>query len=145
MVSMDGTPTITPNGPASPGPSVAAGRKLRTKIDEFVGIVFYGELLKAMQNNPLKGKYGHGGRGEEVFAGQLHQELAQRAGRARSSPLSDAIYKRYIRQADQMSELEQHKRSESMRLLEQTASARVAENIGSISPPSGTLSLIGRR
>ncbi len=145
MVSTDATPTIAPHGPASPSHSVAAGRRLRAKIDEFVGIVFYGEMLKAMQNSSLKGKYGHGGRGEEVFAGQLHQELAQRAGRARSFPLSDAIYKRFIRQADQMSEQEQRKQSESMRALEQTASARVAENIGSISPSTGTLSLIGRR
>lgn len=74
-----------------------AERELKSQINQFVGLAFYGQLLKAMENSPLKGEIGHGGRGEEVFAGQLHMELAQRAGRASSSPLTEAIYRQLVR------------------------------------------------
>ncbi len=51
-----------------------------------------------MRASGLRGKYGHGGRGEEVFAAQLDQILAERAGRARGYDLSDAIMGRLDRQ-----------------------------------------------
>ena len=73
-----------------------ADRELKSRINEFVGLAFYGQLLKAMENSPLKGEIGHGGRGEEVFAGQLHMELAQRAGKASASPLTEAIYRQLV-------------------------------------------------
>lgn len=74
-------------------------RGLRKSIDEFVGMVFYGQLLKAMRDSPLKSDIGHGGRGEDIFAGQLDIELSQRIGRAGGFNLSDAIYRRLRRGA----------------------------------------------
>lgn len=70
---------------------------LRQKVDEFVGLTFYGTLMKMTRNSALKGPYGHGGRGEEVFRAQLDQELAKRAGRASSSSLNEAVYRSLIR------------------------------------------------
>ncbi len=70
---------------------------LRRKVDEFVGLTFYGTLMKMTRNSALKGPYGHGGRGEEVFRAQLDQELSKRAGRARSSSLNEAIYQSLLR------------------------------------------------
>lgn len=67
---------------------------LRQRVDELVGLTFYGTLLKTMRNSPLKGPYGHGGRGEEVFRGQLDLLLAQQAGRASRFSLNEAIYRR---------------------------------------------------
>jgi Rod binding domain-containing protein len=77
-----------------------AEMKLRGAADRLVGSVFYGTLLRQMRNSSLKGEYGHGGRGEEVFAAQLDHYLAQEAGRARGTPLSDAIVRRYSGQAE---------------------------------------------
>jgi hypothetical protein len=67
---------------------------LRKRVDELVGITFYGTLLKTMRTSVLKGSYGHGGRGEDVFGGQLDILLAQRAGHARRFQLNDAICRR---------------------------------------------------
>ncbi len=66
---------------------------LRKRIDELVGMTFYGTLLKTMRDSALKAPYGHGGRGEEVFRGQLDLLLAERMGRAQRFDLNEAIYR----------------------------------------------------
>ncbi len=68
---------------------------LHQAVNEVVGSTFFGELLKISRNSPLKGKYGHGGRGEEIFGGQLDAELARRVGQGMPNSLSDAMYKRF--------------------------------------------------
>jgi hypothetical protein len=68
---------------------------LRKQVDEFVGITFYGTMMKAMRNSTIKGKYGHGGRGEEVFQSQLDFELASRMGRSQHNSLNEAVYRRF--------------------------------------------------
>jgi len=66
--------------------------ELRDRVGEFVGNVFYGTLFRQLQNSNLKGKYLHGGRGEEVFQSQLHMEYAKRIGRSPNDPISNRIY-----------------------------------------------------
>jgi hypothetical protein len=75
-------------------------RRLRSSAKELVGQVFYGTLLRQMRSSSLKGAYGHGGRGEEVFAAQLDEVIAARAGRARRNNLTDAIVERYASRAE---------------------------------------------
>lgn len=65
--------------------------KLSDAVDQVVGSVFYGTLLRTMRSSSLQGPYGHGGRGEEVFGAQLDQVLAERAGRARGYGLAEAV------------------------------------------------------
>ena len=75
--------------PAKKGAAVAGtacGERLGAEV---VGTVFYGTLLKTMRASNLKGQYGHGGRGEEVFQAQLDQTLADQAGQAASFNLAD--------------------------------------------------------
>lgn len=74
----------------------AVGRdliRLRETAGRAVGSVFFGTLLKTMRESTLKGPYGHGGRGEEVFAAQLHEVLAQRMGTRMHHGLHDAVYR----------------------------------------------------
>ena len=92
-------------------PEPAAG-KLRAVADELVGTVFYGTLLRQMRASSLKGAYGHGGRGEEIFQAQLDQVFAQEAGRSRSTTLTDAIVKRLERQAELMADFNERRRQE---------------------------------
>ncbi len=69
---------------------------LRQAVQEMVGTTFYGQMLKIARSSPLKGKYGHGGRGEEIFQGQLDAELARNMGRGmKNNSLSEALYKRF--------------------------------------------------
>lgn len=79
-------------------PRAAHGRQeaLRRHIDEWVGLTFFGTLLKQMRSAGLKGPLGHSS-GEEIFRGQLHFELARRAGRAMRFGLNEAIYRQLAR------------------------------------------------
>lgn len=56
--------------------------ELRQVSTEVLGSVFYGTLMKTMRESTLKGPYGHGGRGEEIFAAQLDGLLAERMGKS---------------------------------------------------------------
>ena len=80
------------------------GAKLRAAAGEVVGLTFYGTLLAMQRDSELKGKYGHGGRGEEIFTAQLHGLLAERMGQRGNNALTDAIVRAYEKQAVKMSE-----------------------------------------
>lgn len=69
-------------------------KELREKVGEFVGLTFFAPVLKQASDWVLKGKYGHGGRGEEVFRGQLNELLALRMGKSGRLGLTDELVKR---------------------------------------------------
>ena len=121
-VSLNPNVVVPPEASAPRKADVERG--LRKSINEFVGLVFYGQLLKAMRNSPLKSDIGHGGRGEDIFAGQLDIELSQQVGRASGSGLSDAIYRRLRRGA--VATRAGADEPDLMRLLDRPTSARAA-------------------
>ncbi len=94
-VSSSTSPSATGSA-AKTSPQTPRQRALRQATDELVGSVFFGEVFKAMRESTLKGKYGHGGRGEEIFSAQLHEVLAKNMGRSARLGLGDAIYRRYV-------------------------------------------------
>lgn len=73
-------------------------KRLRETTGQVIGSVFFGTLLKTMRESKLQGPYGHGGRGEEVFAAQLHELLAERMGRGMRNGLGETIYRSLERQ-----------------------------------------------
>lgn len=94
---MDFAATMTGVPAARTGASARVERdltQLRKVSGQIVGSVFFGTLLKSMRESPLKGKYGHGGRGEEVFSAQLHEIYAERVGNSMQNGVTQAIYKR---------------------------------------------------
>jgi hypothetical protein len=92
-------PTTLNLSPAKAATATPQQRKvmLRQACQEMVGQTFFGEMLKMARNSKLKGTIGHGGRGEEVFGGQLDQEMSKLAGSAMKNSLSDAIYTRLVK------------------------------------------------
>lgn len=76
----------------SPQTDSGDSSELRERLGEFVGNVFYGTLIRQMQSSKLKGPYLHGGRGEDVFQGQLGMELAKRLGRSSNDPVTNRLY-----------------------------------------------------
>ncbi len=66
--------------------------RLRNATREIAGSVFYGTLLKTMRASKLKGSYGHGGRGEEIFAAQLDGIMAKEMGRGTKGGIAEAMY-----------------------------------------------------
>ena len=78
---------------------------LRATTAQVVGSVFYGTLLKTMRQSVIRGGFGHGGRGEEIFAGQLDALIAERAGAATRGGLGETLYRWLERQQESMSRL----------------------------------------
>lgn len=72
--------------------------RLDEAAKQIVGSVFYGTMLKTMRESGMRGKFGHGGRGEEVFAAQLDGVIAERAGKASRGGLAEFLYQRLERQ-----------------------------------------------
>ena len=68
-------PTTLTTAPKSPADD--ASPELREAFTQFVGETFYSQMLGAMRSTVQKPAYFHGGRGEEVFQGQLDQVLAE--------------------------------------------------------------------
>lgn len=85
-------PAVARRNQASPAAKARA--ELRTAVNEVVGSVFLGPLLRAARASTIKGEFGHGGRGEEIFQAQLDQTLTERAGTATRYPLSDVLFDR---------------------------------------------------
>ena len=73
--------------------------RLREVTGKVVGLTFFGTLLKSMRESNLSGAYGHGGRGEQVFAAQLHGMYAERLGESVSKGhLGEILYRRLANQ-----------------------------------------------
>ena len=79
--------------PSAIASSGTADGELRTVVDEFVGISFFGTLMRQFRESQDTSSPFHGGQGEKIFAGQLDAELTQRIGRRFKSGLGDAIYR----------------------------------------------------
>jgi Rod binding domain-containing protein len=93
--------TVSPVGLSHAQRSISTplGRAtLRKTVGEVVGTTFVGEMLKIAHNSRLEGKYGHGGRGERVFRGQLDQQFAQMIGARMQNGVTESICKRLSRQ-----------------------------------------------
>jgi len=69
-----------------------SARARRKAYGEVVGNVFYGTLLKQMNESKIKGNYFHGGRGEDAFRGQLALELGKRMGQSPTDPLVNRMF-----------------------------------------------------
>jgi len=75
-------------------PEAAAhdSEKLRKTFDAFVGQTFYGQLVKAMRSTQEKPAYFHGGRGEDVFQGQLDQMLVEEVAKNGASQIAEPMF-----------------------------------------------------
>lgn len=91
--------TETANMTSDVEPAVKANlKRLKHVTGQIVGSIFYGTLLRTMRESEMKGAYGHGGRGEEIFSAQLHGILAERLGSAPGNTLRDTLYRHLERQ-----------------------------------------------
>jgi hypothetical protein len=68
------------------------GGELREAFDTFVGEVFFGQMLSSMRKTVGKPAYFHGGRGEEVFQGQLDQMIASKLTEASASQFTGPMF-----------------------------------------------------
>lgn len=89
-----------PEGPSVPGALQSTAPlqqkvdpgELRQAFDQFVGETFYSHMLKALRTSLDKPAYFHGGRGEEVFQGQLDQVLAEKLTESTASTFTGPMF-----------------------------------------------------
>jgi hypothetical protein len=79
--------------PQAPGVEPADDTRLHEAFNDFVGETFYGQMLQSLRKTVGKSPRFNGGRGEEVFTGQLDQVLAQKLAKASGDKLSGSMYR----------------------------------------------------
>jgi Rod binding domain-containing protein len=72
----------------------ASPEEVREQFTQFVGEVFFGQMIKSMRATTGKPAYFHGGRGEEVFQGQLDQKLAEHLTEASAERFAEPMFER---------------------------------------------------
>lgn len=75
-----------------------ASPRLRETFDQFVGETFYGQMLSSMRKTVGKPAYFHGGRGEEVFQGQLDQMLSEQLAKASAAEFTGPMFELFALQ-----------------------------------------------
>ncbi len=83
------------NNPGAKKPPADAGREA---FQQFVGETVFGQMLASMRKSVEKAPYFHGGRSEEVFQGQLDQELAKEIAKSSAQSFSDPMYELFMLQ-----------------------------------------------
>ena len=94
-------PAAAMKGPASVltskgGAKDAKPDELKDAFGDFVGNTFYGQLIASMRKTVDKPAYFHGGRGEEVFQGQLDQMLAEKLSDSTQEQFAGPMYELFM-------------------------------------------------
>ena len=82
------------SGARTPRLASDSTEELREQFTQFVGEAFYGQMLKAMRSTVGKPAYFHGGRAEEVFQGQLDQQMSEHLTEASASKFAEPLFER---------------------------------------------------
>lgn len=71
---------------------------IRKAFQDFVAGTFYKQMFKALRSGQDKPAYLHGGAAEEMFQGQLDQQVAEDLAANHGSSFSDSLYESFKRQ-----------------------------------------------
>jgi flagellar protein FlgJ len=83
----------------------------------FVGEAFFGQMLKAMRSTQGKPAYFHGGHAEEVFRGQLDQELSKVMTEASADTIADPMFRQQFPRQAALLEANSQQQQDSLRDL----------------------------
>ena len=98
-VSINPTQAATLARPAAEGMATmlqadaARDKLLREAVDAWVGLSFFGTLMRQFRASQDTSSPFHGGQGERIFGARLDQEIAERMGRRFRSRLGASIYR----------------------------------------------------
>lgn len=107
--------------PAPTGDQIADAKELKDAFSQFVGTTVFGQMLASMRETVGEPAYFHGGRAEEVFQGQLDQELATRLANSGRSSFADGMFEhQFPKQAEVL------KQAETLKLNETTTLDQIA-------------------
>ena len=75
------------------GKQAAEAEEVQKQFRQFVGEMFFGQVLKSMRSTQQEPAYFHGGRAEEVFQSQLDQVLAEEMTAASAHEIADPMFR----------------------------------------------------
>ena len=81
--------------PAPPRPDqLAAGPspELRQTFQDFVAGTFYQQMLRTLRKTQGEAAYFHGGQAEQVFQGQLDQQIAEDLAREHGAAFAEPLF-----------------------------------------------------
>lgn len=70
----------------------------RQAFQKFVAGTFYKQMLKSLRQTQGQPAYFHGGQAEEVFRGQMDQEVAEQLAETRGATFSDSLFDAFANQ-----------------------------------------------
>lgn len=68
---------------------------VKEKFQDFVAGTFYRQMLKSLHGTHQKPAYFHGGQAEEIFQGQLDQQVAENLARSNGAAFSEQLFKAF--------------------------------------------------
>jgi len=74
----------------------ASKEKLKSTFQDFTAGTFYKEMLKSLRKMHNKPAYFYGGRAEEIFQGQMDQQVAETMAHSKGSQISDPLFKGFL-------------------------------------------------
>jgi Rod binding domain-containing protein len=76
------------------GDTAAQHAQIVDQVRKWVGLSFFGTMMKQMRQSPFRSQLMDGGRGGEAFGEMYDQQLAQRMGKGAGSKLINSIVKK---------------------------------------------------
>src|SRR5580704_10187451 len=73
--------------------------KVKSTFQDFAAGTFYKEMMKSLRKMHNKPAYMYGGHAEEVFQGQMDQEIAESMAHSKGSQISDPLFKGFLNHA----------------------------------------------
>jgi Rod binding domain-containing protein len=86
--------TVTPNSTVPAAGKASAHDALVRQTQKWVGMTFYGTLLKQVRNEPFRSDVLDGGQGGKMFGSMLDQQLSTHMSRGKGDKLVNAIVDR---------------------------------------------------
>jgi Rod binding domain-containing protein len=71
---------------------------VRDKFQDFAAGTFYKEMLKSLRSGQKHSKYFYGGQAEEIFRGQMDQQIAEDIARQHGATFASPLFEAYSRQ-----------------------------------------------
>lgn len=79
--------------------SPASKEKLKSTFQDFTAGTFYKEMLKSLRKMHNKPAYVYGGRAEEIFQGQMDQQVAENLAHSKGSQISEPLFQGFMSRA----------------------------------------------
>lgn len=93
---------LSPLSPSLPQPPPPNAEAMRTQeaFQQFVGETFFGLMMKALRSTEGETAYLNGGQAEQMFRGQMDQEVASRLAASHGETISGPLYGAFRRGLD---------------------------------------------